>query len=66
MKALRKGAAELFGESIKMGVRFGDADSRRSVTVRVGERDAEQLLFGPEDTISGTVHVDSQIAWMAA
>lgn len=59
MKALRKGAAELFGESIKMGVRFGDADSRRSVTVRVGERDAEQLLFGPEDTISGTVHVDS-------
>ena len=47
-------ADALFGSAAKVSVRFSDAETRRRVAVKVGERDEHQYLFGPEDSITGT------------
>lgn len=58
MQALRGASETLFGTGVKLSVHFADADTRKTVFVRVGEKESEQLLFGPHDAIRGAVHID--------
>ena len=45
----------MFGSSAKVVINFSDAGTRKTVTVKQGDSEMEQFLFGPEDKISGTV-----------
>lgn len=59
MNTLRGASESLFGTSIKLRIRFADAESRKTVSVKIGNKQSEQLLFGPHDAVRGVVHVDS-------
>lgn len=49
-------AETLFGSAAKVSLRFADAETRRTVPVKVGDKEEQQFLFGPDDNITGTVN----------
>jgi len=58
MNALRGASESLFGTGVKLSIRFADAEARKTVSVKVGDKRSEQLLFGPHDAVRGKVHID--------
>ena len=51
----------LIGEAARVVVRFSDADTRQTVSVRQPDgRDEEQYLFAANDNITGTVHIHAR------
>jgi hypothetical protein len=59
MNTLRGASESLFGTGVKLRIRFADAESLKTVSVKIGNKQSEQLLFGPHDAVRGVVHVDS-------